>query len=63
MKDKPYYFETDENGVRVMVDKKTGKKTPVNDIVNRAAAEGRLKTMEQQMAEERAKKNIDTEIQ
>ena len=56
MADKPYRFETDENGVRVMIDTKTGKKTPVNEIVERAAKEGRLVTMDQAMANEHKKK-------
>lgn len=56
MAEKPYYFETDENGVRVMVDRETGEKTPVNDIIDQALADGSLKTMEQQMADEHAKK-------
>ena len=56
MTDKPYRFETDENGVRVMIDTKTGKKTPVNEIVERAAKEGRLVTMDQAMANEHKKK-------
>jgi len=62
MAEKPYYFDWDENGVRVMIDRKTGKKTPVNDIVNRAAEEGRLVTMEQAMANEhRRKKKADVD--
>lgn len=61
MKQKPYYFDWDENGVRVMIDRKTGKKTPVNEIVNRAAEEGRLVTMEQAMANERKKKKADVD--
>lgn len=61
MKQKPYYFDWDENGVRVMIDRKTGKKTPVNEIVNRAAEEGRLVTMEQEMANERKKKKADVD--
>lgn len=56
MAEKPYYFDWDENGVRVMIDRKTGKKTPVNDIVNRAAEEGSLVTMEQAMANEHRRK-------
>lgn len=57
----PYRFETDENGVRVMVDLKTGKKTPVDEIVERAAAEGKLVTMEQAMANEHKNRYDDVE--
>ena len=39
-----------------MIDTKTGKKTPVNEIVERAAKEGRLVTMDQAMANEHKKK-------
>ena len=61
MKEKPYYFDWDENGVRVRIDRKTGKKTPVNEIVNRAAADGKLVTMEQAMANERKKKDASVD--
>lgn len=56
MKEKPYYFDWDKNGIRVMIDRKTGKKTPVSEIVRSAAKEGRLITMEQAMANESKKK-------
>ena len=57
-----YFYETDKNGTRMRVDKKTGEKIPVDDIVNQAITEGKLKTMEQQMADKHAKqkKDIDT---
>ena len=55
-KEKSYYFDWDENGVRVMIDRKTGKKTPVDEVVNRAAEEGKLVTMEQAMANEHKRK-------
>lgn len=63
MADNPYRFETDENGVRVMVDTRTGKKTPVNEIVDRAAKEGKLVTMDQAMANKRKKKKDTDEIE
>ena len=46
MSTKPYYFDW-HNGVRVMIDRKTGKKTPVNEIVTNAARSGALVTMDQ----------------
>ncbi|MBQ3064997.1 MAG: hypothetical protein IJC98_02040 [Clostridia bacterium] len=55
MANTPYKIETDENGVRVIVDTRTGKKTPVNEVVERGAKEGRLVTMEQAMANEHKK--------
>lgn len=54
MSTKPYYFDW-HNGVRVMIDRKTGKKTPVNDIVTNAARSGALVTMDQAMANETKK--------
>ena len=59
MAEKPYYFDWDENGVRVMVDRKTGKMTPVNEIVSNATEEGRLTTMDQAMANEHRDKEPD----
>lgn len=52
MADKGYHFETDENGVRVEVDHKTGKRTPVDELVRQAVERGDLLTMEQAMANE-----------
>lgn len=63
MANAPYKFDYDENGVRVMIDTKTGKKTPVNEIVERAAAEGRLVTPEQAMANEHNKKKNVADIE
>ena len=51
MSTKPYYFAWD-NGVRVMVDRETGRKRPVNEIVREAAKAGDLTTMDQAMANE-----------
>lgn len=52
MADKGYHFEWDENGVRVEVDHKTGKRTPVDELVRQATEQGDLVTMEQAMANE-----------
>lgn len=52
----PYRFETDENGVRVMIDTRTGKKTPVDEVVDRAVKEGKLVTPEQAMANKHKKR-------
>lgn len=60
MSTKPYYFDWD-NGVRVMIDRKTGKKTSVNDIVRNAERAGKLVTMEQAIANE-TKKSADFEV-
>ena len=53
---KAYYFDTDKNGTRVMIDRKTGQKKPVSEIVRQAASSGALLTMEQAMANESKKK-------
>lgn len=44
-----YKFEYDENGIRVMVDTKTGEKIPINELIDQAILEGKLITMEQAM--------------
>lgn len=57
-----FKFETDEKGVRVMIDTQTGKRTPVNEVVENAAKEGKLITPEQAMwnkHQKERKKNID----
>lgn len=53
---KAYYFDTDKNGTRVMIDRKTGQKKPVSEIVRQAASSGAILTMEQAMANESKKK-------
>ena len=58
MAEKGYYYETNENGKIVVVDKKTGKRELLDELISRAAESGHLKTMEQQMADEHAK-NVD----
>ena len=58
MAEKGYYYETNENGKVVVVDKKTGKRELLDELISRAAESGHLKTMEQQMADEH-KKNVD----
>ena len=57
----PYRFETDENGVRVMIDTRTGKKTPVDEVVDRAVKEGKLVTPEQAMANKHKKRFDEVE--
>ena len=52
MAEKPYFFMTDANGVRMCVDRATGKRTPVDDVVRQAAERGDLVTMEQAMSNE-----------
>ena len=58
MAEKPYFFMTDENGVAMCVDRATGKRTPVDDIVRQAAERGDLVTMEQGMSNEHYGRNM-----